>query len=110
MTRHEDLAQSYLSVVQKYIQTFANETNSSIRIKMVQVMEKNIIEFNKLSEEILEDNQPIKYLFQDIYIKQRIEKINKRLYYTDLGFVETSLMYGKWCDFLTQSVDELNSY
>lgn len=57
--KHIELSQSYLSCVQNFINQFTILENNLVRINMVKIMERHILDLNHISEKILEDNQPI---------------------------------------------------
>ena len=98
--RHIEHSEFYLNCIDQYMNHFINEDDRSIRIQMVQIMEKHINHFNQFAETILQDNQPVRFLMQMVWIKERIYKINQRLNFLDLGFQETKKIYNDWCIFL----------
>lgn len=98
--RHIDHSKVYLNCIEQYIEHFMNEKDTKIRIQMVQIMEKHIIELNQFAETILQDNQPIRFLMQMIWIKEKINKINSRFNFLHLVWEETSKIYDDWCTFL----------
>jgi hypothetical protein len=108
--RHIDHSEVYLNQIDQYINHFINEDDTSIRIQMVQIMEKHIIDFNHFAENILQDNQPVRFLMQIVWIKERINKINQRLNYLDLGFQETNKIYNDWCIFLDDQTKLLSQF
>jgi hypothetical protein len=106
--KHIELSQSYLSCVQNFINQFTNLEDNFVRINMVKNMEQHVLDLNHIAENILEDNQPIRFLMQHHYIKERIDKINKRLFYLDLSYEETIMMYNEWCDFVEKQIEILS--
>jgi hypothetical protein len=97
---HLTLSDSYLEMMSSFIDQFTQEQDIIKRIKMVQVMEKHIHELNRRTNEILEDDQPIRNIMQYNFIKQRMDKMNKRL-----TWMEKSNWYQEWIDFLQNQIE-----
>lgn len=71
----------YLESLKLFIKNFTESLDSKKRLLMVSLMEKHVIKFNLLCEDILQDHQPVTFLMQIDKIEPRINKVNEFIKY-----------------------------
>ena len=92
-------SREYLETIQKIICEFEKATDQNKRFKMVGRMEKHILSLNRITQEILLDDHPIRFLMQYEWIETRVTKTENLL--DQLKYPEKRK---RWETFLSESI------
>lgn len=95
-------ADDYLTKIDNYIHVFELEKEPKKRLKMVSIMERHIIDLNKMTQDILLDDQPIRFIMQKSWIEPRVKKVENLL-----KQLASDNQRNQWNDFLLQEMIKL---
>lgn len=93
----------YLETVRDFILRFENSNNKAKRITMVLTMEQHISSLNEITQKILLDDCPIRFLMQKNWIEQRVNKMLKHLQQ-----LFSDEKRNEWNEFLNESIELLS--
>lgn len=101
----ESLFTEYVETIKQFIEAFEQKADQTQRLRMVALMETHILKLNKITQEILLDDQPVRNLMQIKWIIQRVEKTENLLE----QLIKTEKR-DQWNEFLSCSIKDLTYF